>query len=354
MLQPKIAILVVTYNNEKDIPQLVESLAHTNYPADAMVLYIADNDSHDTTVQSLNESLKKFSCEVVFIKNVANLGFDVANNELYEHAKNKNNPDYVVLLNPDTIVDPQWLTELIMCMKQHTEAGAVQSLLLLKSDPTKINSAGNALFYGGIGYVSHMGEKRATVYGKDVYDIGYASGAAVCYRASVLRETGLFYPDFFYMEDVDLSWRIHLLGYHVVVCPQSVVWHNYRYSKGVYKMKAIELNRHKALLQNYKLPTLIVLSPILLLFEVMVLAVSCMQGWWKEKLKNYTEIFSMCTIIQERRKQIRRTRKVSDRVVLKQMALMIHFPEGDPTIVTYSVNPLFALYGWVVRTCIWW
>src|SRR3989338_10578428 len=354
MPQPTVAILIVTYNNEKDIPHLMESLRHTDYSPEHVHVYIADNNSHDSTISLVHTFTHAFPFEYILIEHKENFGFDVANNELYQRAKNEKNSDYVVLLNPDTAVDPQWLKKLIVCMEQHKEVGAAQSLLLLKSDPEKINSAGNALFYGGIGYVSRMGEKGDTVYYQNIAEIGYASGAAVCYRASVLSETGLFYPDFFYLEDADLSWRMRLLGYSIIMCPQSVVWHNYSYSKGVYKMKAIELNRHKALLQNYKIPTLIVLLPMLLLFEIMIIALSCVQCWGKEKLKNYKELWSVRGCVIERRKHIRHTRKIKDRTVIRQMALAIHFPEGDPLVLTYMVNPLFIVYGWIIRACIWW
>ncbi|HLD19713.1 MAG TPA: glycosyltransferase family 2 protein [Patescibacteria group bacterium] len=355
MPQPTVAVLIVTYNSEKDIPRLVGSLGRTDYSSEHICVYIADNNSDDLTLQLLHTYTSTLPFEYAFFENKKNFGFDVANNELYEQAKQKKNPDYVVLLNPDTVVDKNWLNELIACMEADKNVGAAQSLLLLHEYPDKINSAGNELFYCGIGYVGAMGAERTTAEKNGVHDIGYASGAAVCYRASVLNETGLFYPDFFYMEDADLSWRIRLLGYRVIVCPQSVVWHNYRYSKGIYKMKAIELNRHKIVLQNYRVATLVILSPLLLMFEFMVIAMSIRQGWWKEKFRNYSEILKMIAVIRKRHAQVASTRKISDRATLKTMALTIHIPTGNPFVLRYIINPFLALYGWFVRICIiWW
>lgn len=355
MLYPKVAILIVTYNSEKDIPHLVESLKHTQYSTDRMFVYIADNGSSDSSIQSLYEHIQTLACPSVIIENSLNLGFDAANNALYERAQKECQPEYVILLNPDTVVEPGWLAEFVVCMEHDNTIGAAQSLLVLHNNPKILNSSGNKLSYIGIGYVNDINLPKSIAEKKGIVDIGYASGAAVCYRASVIHITGLFYPDFFYMEDADISWRIRIAGYRIVVCPSSVVRHKYHYSKGAYKMKAIELNRHKLILQNYRGATLVMMLPMMIVFECMVIVASVIQGWWKEKIHNYSEIIHMISIIRTRRKKITHIRKISDRDILKHMAYTIHIPEGDPLILKYVMNPVFATYGWFVRVClVWW
>ena len=347
------AICIVTFKNEKDISGLIESLSNTEYPKDKVHVFIADNNSEDDTARLMNEKVDKLPFSSLFNQNKSNIGFDQANNKLVNRAV-KNDPTYIVLLNPDTVVHKKWLKELVAEMELHPEAGVAQSLLLLKSDPLKINTKGNALYFLGLGYITGLYSSAKNVYNKQSHEIGYSSGAASCYRVKVLKRTGLFYPDFFYLEDLDLSWRMKLLGYTSILCPKSIVWHDYTFSKGAYKMKAIELSRYKVLLQNYRLPTLLLLLPALIFFEILVILGSIKEGWYKEKFKNYSELIKSIKIIRKRREIIQKNRKTKDRTLLNSMVLTLQFPEGTPFLIRYFLNPVIVTYGWIIRSVVWW
>lgn len=350
---PSVAVCIVTYNNEQDVSGLLSSLSDTDYAKDKIHLCLADNNSTDATSASLQKNLSKVPFLSSFVQNPENRGFDQANNQLVNNAM-KDSPEYIVLLNPDTVVHKNWLKELIFLMKSYPNAGATQSLLLLKSDPLKINTKGNALYFLGLGTVTGMNMSAKKVYNQKIHEIGYSSGAAVCYRSSVLKQTGLFYPDFFYLEDLDLSWRMRLLGYESLLCPKSIVWHDYSFKKGAYKMKAIELNRHKALLQNYRLATLVVFLPALVLFELAVLVGSIKEKWYKEKLHNYRELFKSGRIIRQRRNIIQKNRTEKDRTILRSVTFTLQFPEKTPHAVRFFLNPVTRVYGWISKILIWW
>ncbi len=160
-----------------------------------------------------------------------NYGFAKANNLGSEAAKG----EYIVFLNNDTVVTSLWLKELVGVMEKDENVGIAGSKILFLDEPEKINSAGaNITFYGGgydIGFLDNDSEK---------YNIAGSKGC-VCAAAMIVRREeflsfGGFDEDYFmYLEDTDLCWRYWLYGKRVEYIPDSVIYHKYGGTSGMYR-----------------------------------------------------------------------------------------------------------------------
>ena len=138
--------------------------------------------------------------------------------------------EYVVLLNNDTEVEPDWLASLVRCADEHPRAGSVASKMRLMSDRTRLHSAGDYYSVRGM-----PGNRGVWMFDAGQYDqqkhVFSACGGAALYRraalATVDRGGGEIFDErlFMYCEDVDLAWRLWRNEWECVYCPDAVVDH---------------------------------------------------------------------------------------------------------------------------------
>jgi GT2 family glycosyltransferase len=208
---------------------------------------VIDNNSSDSTIEYVKNTYPK----VKIIPNRKNRGFAEANNQGYYLAK-KQKSDYLVLLNQDTIVEPNWLSHMVGVAENDKKIGAIQPKILLYPEKNLINSFGNSIHLLGFAYCNkyRYQDQPGLV---QPFELPYASGAACLLKMSVLEKTGLFDDRLFmYHEDVDLGWKIRLAGYKVMIDPLAVIYHKYNYSKATYKFYYMDRNRWIVILKNYK------------------------------------------------------------------------------------------------------
>ncbi len=349
-MNKKITIVIVTHNARHFLPDCLHSLEQQDYPSNLVRVVIIDNNSTDSTVGYIRE---KFP-QIKVISNRQNVGFATANNQGYFLAE-KSKSDYLVLLNQDTIVKRNWLSHMIKISENNPKIVAVQPKLLLYPETNKINSFGNSIHYLSFAFCNfyrHQDNLGISEY----FDIPYASGAAVLLKMSALQKTGLFDDKLFmYHEDVDLGWRLRLAGYRIVLDPLSVVYHKYSYSKAKYKFYYMDRNRWIVLLQNYRLMTIILILPMLLVMEFGIILFSIKNGWFREKMKGYLWILSHWPAILSQRIKVQfKIRKVKDRAVVKFFVGDINSQEVDNLLLRYGINPIMRLYWFVVKQIIFW
>jgi GT2 family glycosyltransferase len=349
-MNKKITIVIVTYNARHYLPDCFDSLERQDYPNDSIKIVVVDNNSTDSTVGYIKERMP----HAKVIENRKNVGFAAANNQGYFLAK-KNKSDYLVLLNQDTIVERGWLTRLIKVIEGNKEIAAVQPKILLHPETDKINSFGNSIHYLGFAFCNHYREKDNKGI-TSLFELPYPSGAAVLLRMSALQKVGLFDDRLFmYHEDVDLGWRLRLAGYRVMLDPLAVVYHKYSYSKAKYKMYYMDRNRLVVMLQNYRIMTILVLLPMLLLMELGIVLFSIKGGWFREKIRGWVWVITHLSSIMSARINTQfKIRKVRDREVINLFVSSIKFQEIDNPILKYIMNPLMIAYWLVVRWIIFW
>ncbi len=267
-----------------------------------------------------------------------------------------NNFDYIALLNQDIRVSEDWLAPLIKALEAQPKLGAVQPKIMYWPEQDKINSLGNILHYLGFGFTSYNGLKESTIKKYPDY-INYASGAAVVYRSSVLRKTGLFDEAYFmYHEDTDLSLRIKFLNYQIKLIPQAKVFHEYEFSRSIKKFYFIERNRLMLLLKFYKLPTLLLILPALIFLEIGLISQSVLNKFFIQRLKAYGYFINpinLYKIIQKRR-QIQQERQINDLTFIKELTGKIKFQAIDNIFLKFIFNPILNNYKKLIEKIIFW
>ena len=208
MSLPKISIIIVNYNGKILLEKCLESLFKVNY--DNFEVILIDNNSTDETIDFITKNYPS----VIVIKLDSNKGFAEPNNIGSKIAKG----DYLLFLNNDTVVTPNFISELVNVMESDEKIAICQSLLL-KPDGA-IDSSGDFIDKLGVVYNS----KTKT---DEIRIISSARGASMLIRNSVFKQLDGFDEKFFVsFEDVDLGWRAWILGYRVMVVPKSIVYHH--------------------------------------------------------------------------------------------------------------------------------
>ncbi len=348
---PRVFITIVSYNGREYLEELFLSL-RSEVSTECGVI-VVDNASHDGTAEWIAEHAKN----VILIQSDKNTGFTGGQNLAMQQAIELG-AEYVILLNQDMVVAPGLVKELVAAADQYTNAAALQPLVLLytKNKEELVNSWGNEQHYLGFGYAG--GYKRPVSEApKKITPITYASGAAVLYRLSALKEIGLFPEHFFmYQEDLDMSWRMCLSGHEILLVPAARVYHKYDWQGAARKYALVERNRLATVFANYHFATLILLAPALLLWEIALFASSFFTGWWRDKIKGYQLLFDPTyrQAIRASRRAAQSLRKVSDREVSARITSIIDFQETASAVVYFVVNPCLWLYWKLVRMFMFW
>ncbi len=363
----RVAVMYLLWDQEpeKYLPDAIQGMKDQTYAkADTEFLLVYNSHKAENPSQAhyIEETLAAHAHElphVTFLNQEKNLGFSGGNNLGMQWAID-HDFDYVFLHNGDGYLGPDCVTQLVEKMEADKTIGASQAMMLLHPETDMINSAGNALHYLGFGYCQYYKYKKETVLLPEVSDVGYISGGAIMLRTDLLKTYGLWDEDYFmYHEDTDYSLRLRLQNYRTVLISDAEFFHKYQFSKSISKYYWMERNRYTILLLYYRLPTLILLLPVLIALEIGMWLFAFKGGWAGEKRKVYAYWAkkSSWKLWLEKRKAIQKNRQIGDRALLKNAVRGIHFQEAqmEHPLVLYVGNPVMEVYYWiVVRGLIWW
>jgi GT2 family glycosyltransferase len=235
-MKPQVVTIIVTWNSAKDIQDCLQSLRKQDY-ADHKIV-VVDNNSTDNTVELIKQNFP----EVILIQTGKNLYFAGGNNFGIDYALQNLNPEFIAVLNPDTLVQPNWLSTQVEIMLQDAKIGVVGPKVVFapgfgpspteKSSATQIyiNTAG--ILPGGFlfPYDRGYGEIDQGQYNQmaEVYAL---SGVSMLVRSEVLKQTkGFFAPMQMYLEDVDLCLTAKQKGWKVIYTPTTTVMHKHMQS----------------------------------------------------------------------------------------------------------------------------
>lgn len=363
----RVAILIPTYNGAGFIKELFESIARDSYPKEHLGIFVVDNASTDNTVvQISNFSTQGGSAsggqfpisKITVIQNDRNYFFAKAINQAAVAAIHAGY-EYLILLNQDTTVEVGWIEALLKTLSTDESIAVAQARMMLSPSSCGIvNSLGNRIHYLGFGFSSGNGKAWNSVEGHNTrayWEVLYASGGAMMIRAKVWVELGgLDEHLIMYHEDLALGWQLALRGKRSVCVRDAVVYHKYNFNPEAYKYYFMERNRLIVIFEYYKIPTLLLLTPILLGMEAGLLGFAFVKGWWKEKFRSYASIIASLLIIIRKRHSIQSTRLVRDRVILGQMANTIEDQPIDHWLLRTVANPLMRWYYRMLMRMIWW
>jgi GT2 family glycosyltransferase len=355
---PRIAVVTVIYRSAKYMPGFFQSLAEVDYPTGRLELDLVDNGPGDGSLAAARAEIERLGTKlppVVIHEPGANVGFAVGNNIALRAAIGRG-VDYCYLLNPDATFETSALKQAIAVAGQTPKLGSVQSLLVLGAEPDVVNSSGNHIHFLGFGYVGGYRSPRKEV-SPEPRDIAFSSGACALLPAAVLEEVGLLDETLWlYHEDLDLGWRIRLAGYRNVVAPASVCRHYYEFSRSLSKWYWMERNRWIVVLKNYRLATILLLLPALLVADIGLLLMSAKGGWLGAKLRSLAYFLrpSAWAHIVRSRRAVGKLRRVRDRELLRHFTAVIDFPDFRSPIVTKVIEPVWKAMLVLVRAIVRW
>lgn len=320
---PLVSIIVLNFNGRNILLPCLYSVLRSDYPN--FELIFVDNASTDGSAEEV-EKLFRSDSRVKIVRNDRNLGYAEGNNIGIKHARG----EIIVFLNNDTKVDISWLKEIVKVFKEDRMVGAAQPKVLNYYSPKKIDTLGGLINFYGFAGGGNLGIND--IARLDTREIFFAVGSAMVVKKKLLEEVGSFDPNFFmYCEDVDLSWRIRLRGYKILLIPRAIVYH--RISFTVKKTPSITTiwhlrkNRVTMLIKNYEIKNLmkaiLVVVPIYVVNFMREIADKDLKKAFTNisslvyNLKNLKNIWYERIIVQQK------IRRVSDNEILKLVSLQL-------------------------------
>jgi GT2 family glycosyltransferase len=217
-IAPRASIVIVAWKQLDLLLSCLQSISETiNGDIDYEVIVVSNAAS-----QAIKDALRSRTTGVRLIESQVNLGFGGACNVGVSAARG----EYVVLLNDDAVVAPQWLASLIATADANPRAGAVGSLILFPDG--RIQEAGSVIWADGSTQPVGREEPGAGMRWMFVRKVDYVSACSLLVRRRAWNEAGGFDPEYHpaYYEDVDLCLSLHAKGYDVLFEPRSRIWHH--------------------------------------------------------------------------------------------------------------------------------
>lgn len=290
MTYPKVSIIIVNWNGKRWLKDCLSSVFNQIYPNYEVIL--VDNASTDSSVEYVRENFP----EAEIIVNKENLGWCGGNNIGIERADG----ELIVLLNNDTIVEKNWLEELVKAVISDDKIGAAGSIECGISKGGGINLVGAGMPIFDIN--------------KKITPVFCPNGASLIYKRKIFNSP-LLDPDYFMLgDDVYIGWQLHLKGYDVIYTPSSIITHFGGVStkrRGIFAYYD-DRNRLINVLLFYEFSTLLKTFPLLIIsFSLNILSNP------KDKLKIIPYIVKNINIIRKKRKKIQSERRVPDKDIIK-------------------------------------
>lgn len=263
-MNPKVAIIILNWNGWEDTVECLESVYQIEYPLYEVI--VVDNGSKDGSIQKIKNyadgktKVKStfFKCSqenkpiyvkeyskaelensvpiketitnpvsrknLILIKNDNNYGFAEGNNIGIRFTLNNLNPDYILLLNNDTVVDPYFLNEMIKVAENDSHIGVLGPTVYEYKNPFEVQSAG-AKIYWNKGEVVNL-TSRESKYSDEPEDVDSVIGCALLAKTELFHKIGYLNKDYFaYLEESEWCVRAHKASYRIVYVPIGKIWH---------------------------------------------------------------------------------------------------------------------------------
>lgn len=227
-MQSKVSIRTLNWNGLANTTECLESLKKITYPNYDVI--VVDNGSKGDDVKVLREKFKSY---VYIIENDKDYGFAEGSNIGIRYALKNLNSDYILLLDNDTTVDPEFLTELVKVAESDPKIGIVGSLVYYHNEPKKIWFGGGKInWWEGATYHLHLNEiDNGQI--NEIKEVDYIVGCALMAKREVFEKIGLLDLEYFiYFEETDFCVRAKRAGYKIVFVPGSKIWHKISSSGG--------------------------------------------------------------------------------------------------------------------------
>lgn len=264
---PKVFIIILNWNGCADTIECIESLKKIDYPNYKIV--VVDNGSEDGSIDIIPRTYR----EIVFIETKQNLGFAGGNNVGIKYVL-ENQADFVLFLNNDTTVEPDFLTKLVEAAEANSRIGIAGPMILFYDEPQKIwfgggkvnwlRTKGSHIDYGkNIQIYSSSEASRREAESRSQEDssrlglrprsnnktVDYITGCCLLIKREVIEKIGLLSEDYFlYYEDVDWCLKTSQAGWKSILVPQAKIYHKQSKATGEFSYPYIYYHSRNGLI----------------------------------------------------------------------------------------------------------
>jgi len=333
-INPLVSIIVLNYNAGELLHNCIESIFKTSH--DNIEVIVVDNASVDQSHKKCKEEFDK----IRLIENKQNLGYCEGNNVGIREAKGQ----FVVILNPDTIVEPNCITELISAYEKYGD-GLYQPKIISLYEKNILQSTGNMLHLFGFGFARDKGVPDS-LQRNDIEQIGYSSGTCLFTSQKVLNKIGLLDSFLFlYHDDLDLGWRAAHLGIKSYYVPLAMIYHAESYSLkwSSKKFYWLERNRKYCILTHYSKDTYKKILPYLMQIEFMIWLFYFSKGFLGAKIRAELDIRKNKKHILEKYQELESKKIISDSELVKTFPDEIFVPKNvSSSIGSRTFNSILA------------
>lgn len=226
-MQPKVSIILVNYNGYRDTIECLQSLRDITYPNYEVI--VVDNASTDESAGEISSFTKD---NEILIMSKENGGFSAGNNIGIKYAL-EHNTDYCLLLNNDTVVEPNFLDKLISGFAFSGNCGLTIGKILYESNR-------DTIWYAG-GSISRKTAKTEHWHYREIDEglqdnpqvVSFATGCCMCLSKETIEKVGLLDERYFlYEEDADYSYRIADAEFELLYIPEARIYHKVSASTG--------------------------------------------------------------------------------------------------------------------------
>jgi GT2 family glycosyltransferase/ubiquinone/menaquinone biosynthesis C-methylase UbiE len=302
------------------LQSITRDTSYSNYE-----ICVVDNASSDGSVALAKQRFP----QIQVVRNEQNLGYAGGCNSGIQATRGA----YVLLLNNDTEVEPGWLRELVNTAESDASLGACQPKIRSLRERTRFEYAGAA---GGLLDLYAYPFSRGRLMGHvevdrgqydDPIEVFWASGVCILLRRAALADTGgLDEVMFCYMEEIDLCWRLHLMGWRVGYVPTAIVYHIGYYSLDMRMVRRMTLNHRNSmimLIKNYSARSLAWILPIKVGLELFILTGALLRNPQRSRavLLSFGWLVTHVPTLIRLRREVQARRRVPDAAIFEQLYL---------------------------------
>jgi GT2 family glycosyltransferase len=310
----KVSVVIPNWNGEGLLKNCLPSLKKQTLKKFETI--IIDNGSTDGSVKYI----EKHFPEMRVIKLKQNIGFSPAVNIAVKQTQG----EFIVLVNNDTKLDPNFLKYLVKAAQVHPEAGFVTGKMLQFFDPKRIDAAGDYIDAVGHGNNIGFGQPDGLEFNTPGY-VFLVSGGGSLFREKVFEEVGLFDDDYFaYFEDADLCLRAQMQGFKGWYEPKAVIYHIHKATSNRNKALTEYLqyrNMTQTVIKNF--PRQLLLKDLnwlkIMLVNINTIRYLQTQGYLNSALKAEWYILTHIFTLLKKRQKIQSQIKVSPNYIVENV-----------------------------------
>lgn len=347
-----VSACVTNFQGEVHLRHCLAALLAQSYPIDELI--VVDNASTDASL----EVVRELCPDARVIELETNAGPCPARNAGLEAARNP----WVLLVDNDAVLEPDVLERLVAAHRASPGAALLQPRSLFADDPGRVHYDGGAFHYLGLFSLRNFGASLAEAEGTGLVEVPGAVSVCLLADRAALLELGGFDPEYFVLfEDLDLSYRLRLAGREILSVEDAHCLH--RGGTAGISFRAREYpgrraflhsrNRWRFLLKNYRVRTLVVALPGLVLYELAWAGFCLGSGTLLDHLRGKLALIRSLPDVLARRRDIQRRRgEVRDRDLLVPGPLTLSpqlAPGGGRAALTGILNGLLQTWWRLAR-----